>query len=248
MSSEDLVVVFVALAAGGLTKGLTGLGLPMVSIPIMAGFLGVERAVLILIVPIVVLNLWLAWVNRDCVVDVPELPRLLIPGLPGAALGASVLYLASDRVLATILAVWIVGYLLLRLLHPNLTLSQGARRRAAPAVGFAAGAMQAATGISAPIVAAYVDALGLSPRSYVFAVAAIFTALTGAHLIVLVSVSAYSLQQLLESTLAVIPALIFMRPGVWLRSLIAPSVFTGVIRVLLALMALRLLYGAWASA
>ncbi|HEX9877219.1 MAG TPA: sulfite exporter TauE/SafE family protein [Gammaproteobacteria bacterium] len=248
MSTEDLVVVFVALAAGGLTKGLTGLGLPMVSIPIMAGFLGVERAVLILIVPIVVLNLWLAWVNRDCVVDVPELPRLLIPGLPGAALGASVLYLASDRVLATILAVWIVGYLLLRLLHPNLTLSQGARRRAAPAVGFAAGAMQAATGISAPIVAAYVDALGLSPRSYVFAVAAIFTALTGAHLIVLVSVSAYSLQQLLESTLAVIPALIFMRPGVWLRSLIAPSVFTGVIRVLLALMALRLLYGAWVSA
>jgi hypothetical protein len=248
MSSEDLVVVFVALAAGGLTKGLTGLGLPMVSIPIMAGFLGVERAVLILIMPIVVLNLWLAWVNRDCVVDVPELPRLLIPGLPGAALGASVLYLASDRVLATILAVWIVGYLLLRLLHPNLTLSQGARRRAAPAVGFAAGAMQAATGISAPIVAAYVDALGLSPRSYVFAVAAIFTALTGAHLVVLVSVSAYSLQQLLESTLAVIPALIFMKPGVWLRSLIAPSVFTGVIRVLLALMALRLLYGAWASA
>jgi hypothetical protein len=248
MSSEDLVVVFVALAAGGLTKGLTGLGLPMVSIPIMAGFLGVERAVLILIVPIVVLNLWLAWVNRDCVVDVPELPRLLIPGLPGAALGASVLYLASDRMLATLLAVWIVAYLLLRLLHPNLTLSQTARRRAAPAVGFASGAMQAATGISAPIVAAYVDALGLSPRSYVFAVAAIFTALTGAHLIVLVAAGAYSPQQLLESTLAVIPALIFMKPGVWLRSVVAPWVFTRVIRVLLALMALRLLYGAWVSA
>jgi hypothetical protein len=138
-----------------------------------------------------------------------------------------------------------VSYLLLRFLHPSMSLSPAARHRAAPAVGFASGAMQAATGISAPIVAAYVDALALSPRSYVFAVATMFTALTGAHFTVLVSIGAYSVEQLLESAVAVIPALIFLKPGTWLRKFVAPWVFTRLIRVLLALMAAQLLYAAW---
>jgi uncharacterized membrane protein YfcA len=243
----ELLVICGALAAGGLTKGLTGLGLPMVAIPIMAGFLGVERAVLIMIVPTVVLNVWLAWANRDCIADLPELPRLLLPGLPGAALGASVLYLAPDRVLATVLAVWIVCYLLLRVLHPNMSLSAVSRGRVAPAVGFASGAMQAATGICAPILASYVDALGLKPRSYVFAVSIAFAALAGSHFLVLVAMQSYTLEQLMQSSIAVIPALLFVKPGTWLRNVVEPWVFTRVIRVLLLLMAVRLIYGAWFS-
>lgn len=247
MSWQELVVICCALAAGGLTKGLTGLGLPMVAIPLMAGFLGVERAVLIMIVPTVVLNIWQSWSNRDCIGDIPEVRRLLIPGLPGAALGASVLYLAPERLLATILAVWIVCYLILRLLHPNMSLTTRARHRVAPVVGFASGAMQAASGICAPILAPYMDALGLSPRSYVFAISTAFAAFAGSHFLVLLALQAYSLEQLLQSSIALIPALIFMAPGTWLRSIVEPAVFTRVIRVILVIMAVRLIYGAWFS-
>ena len=54
---QELLIIAVALGVGGATKGLTGLGLPMVAVPVMAGFLGVERAVLIMILPVLVLNL-----------------------------------------------------------------------------------------------------------------------------------------------------------------------------------------------
>jgi len=245
MSWQEFLVVCVALGAGGLTKGLTGLGLPMVAIPIMAGFLGVERAVLMMILPTVVLNVWLAWANRDCITDLPEMKRLLIPGLPGAAIGASVLYLAPERLLATILGIWIVCYLILRILRPHMRLTMQARGRVAPAVGFASGAMQAASGICAPILAPYMDALGLSPRSYVFAISAAFAAFAGSHFLVLLTMRAYSLDQLMQSSIALVPALIFMKPGTWLRSVVDPSVFTRVIRVILVIMAARLLYGAW---
>lgn len=248
MSWQELVVICCALAAGGLTKGLTGLGLPMVAIPLMAGFLGVERAVLIMIVPTVVLNIWQSWSNRDCLGDIPEIKRLLIPGLPGAAVGASVLYLAPERLLATILAVWIICYLILRLVRPNMALTTLARSRVAPFVGFGSGAMQAASGICAPILAPYMDALGLSPRSYVFAISTAFAAFAGSHFLVLLALQAYSLDQLLQSSIALIPGLIFMAPGTWLRNFVEPAVFTRVIRVILVIMAARLIYGAWFSA
>jgi uncharacterized membrane protein YfcA len=245
MTWQELVVICCALAAGGLTKGLTGLGLPMVAIPLMAGFLGVERAVLIMIVPTVVLNVWLSWANRDCITDMPEIKRLLIPGLPGAAIGASVLYLAPEKLLATILAAWIVVYLIVRVLRPNLVLTLTSRRQIAPAVGFASGAMQAASGICAPILASYIDALGLSPRSYVFAISTAFAAFAGSHFLVLLSMQAYSLEQLAQSSIALIPALVFMKPGTWLRNIVDPAIFTRVIRVILVIMAVRLIYGAW---
>jgi uncharacterized membrane protein YfcA len=177
----------------------------------------------------------------------PEMWRLLLPGLPGAALGASVLYLAPDQWLATVLASWICLYLALRLMRPDMSLSMPARLRFSPIAGFGSGAMQAATGICAPIIASYIDALGLAPRSYVFAISTAFAAFAGSHFLVLLALQAYSVDQLIDSSIALIPGLLAMKPGMWLREIVAPSVFTRVIRVVLLIMAVRLIYGAWFS-
>ncbi len=244
---QELLIIAVALGVGGTAKGMAGLGLPLVAVPVMAGFLGVERAVMTMIMPVLVLNLWLAWTLRDCIHEVPEMPRLLLLSVPGVALGAGVLYFASEQFLATALAIWIVAYLLLRVFHPNLSIAGDARRRLAPAVGFAAGSLQAATGISAPVLVPYVDALGLTPRANVFAFATVFSALSGAHFVVLMVLRAYSLEQITMSLLAVLPAIAFVPLGTRLRGLIQPQVFGQIIRVLLLVMAARLIYGAWLS-
>jgi uncharacterized membrane protein YfcA len=248
LSWPEWIVICCALSAGGLTKGLTGMGLPMIAIPIMAAFLGVERAVLIMIVPTVVLNVWQSWTYRDCIGDMPEMWRLLLPGLPGAVIGAGVLYLTPDHWLATGLALWISSYLVFRIIHSDFSLSMSARRQLAPAAGFGSGAMQAATGICAPIIAPYLDSLGLAPRSYVFAISTAFAAFAGSHFLVLLALQAYSVDQLIESSIALVPGLLAMRPGMWLREIVAPRVFTLVIRTILAVMAIRLIYGAWFSA
>jgi len=48
-----------ALAAGSLVKGVSGLGLPLTAIPVMAGYMDVDRAVAIIVLPGVLLNFWL---------------------------------------------------------------------------------------------------------------------------------------------------------------------------------------------
>ncbi len=74
LSWEIWAIIGVSLAIGGLSKGLTGLGLPAFAIPVMAMFIGVERAVVMLVIPSIVLNGQLVWSHRDCVRDLPELP------------------------------------------------------------------------------------------------------------------------------------------------------------------------------
>ena len=175
---EAWLVIVLALAAGGLTKGLAGLGLPGIAIPIMAIFLGVEQAVMIMVLPTLSANLWLAWRLRDCYGEVPEVPRIAIAGIPGIAVGATVLYLASERFLATVLALWVLAYLVLRFVHPKLSLSKPVRRQLAAPVGFLSGILQGATGICAPVIVPYVDALGTSPRTYVFVFSAVFMSLS----------------------------------------------------------------------
>jgi uncharacterized membrane protein YfcA len=242
---QELLIICSALAVGGLAKGITGLGLPMVAVPVLAGFLGVERAVMTMFMPILVMNIWLMWTLRDCRRDVPELPRMLLPSVPGVALGAGILYLATEQFLSTVLASWIVAYLLFRFFHPTMSLQGASRRRFAPVVGFTAGSMQAATGISAPVLVPYVDALGLAPRPYVFTVATVFTMLSGTHLVMMLGAQAISAEQFSESLLAILPTMVFVPLGQKLRGVINPETFNRITRGIMLIMAARLLYSAW---
>lgn len=222
-----------------------GMGLPLVSVPVLAGFVGVERAVLIMIIPSVVLNAYPAWTHRDGAGELPEIRRILIGALPGALTGAAILAWASDRILATTLAVWIFAYLLFRLAHPSFTLSKRFRQRWSPLVGAVAGALQASSGISAPIIAPYVNAIRLRPEGYIFAVCICFGSFAAAHLAVVLSAGILDLQTALEGLLAIVPAIIFIPVGQRARRFVSPAAFDTFIRIMLAIMGLRLIYGAW---
>jgi uncharacterized membrane protein YfcA len=245
MITFELIIIVIALILGGFTKGLTGLGLPMVSIPIMANYIGTEKAVMILIIPTIVLNLWLAIINRNERYAIPELPAMLLFGVPGAILGATFLYLAPDKVLDTILAVWVLIYLLIRFLKKDFELSLKARRFFSLPTGFIAGALQSTTGISAPIIASYVDALGLNKRGYVYAVSVCFATLSCAHLLTLLAYKAISTEQLIMSLIAVIPAILFVKPGIYLRDVFSQKIFDTVIKAVLFIMAVQLIHRTW---
>ena len=224
-----------------------GMGLPLVSVPVLAGFVGVEQAVLIMIIPSVVLNAYPAFTHRAGAGEVPELKRILLGALPGAMLGAAILQFASPLFLETSLAIWIFSYLALRFAHPHFRLTTKFRQRWSPVVGASAGALQASTGISAPVIAPYVDSLKLRPEAYVFAVCTCFGTFAFAHLSVVSVVGLLDRDTAIQGLLAVVPAIIFIPVGVRARRLISPRAFDIFIRIMLAVMGCRMLYGAWFS-
>jgi len=222
-----------------------GMGLPLVSVPVLASFVGVGEAVLIMIIPSVVLNAYPAFTHRSGAGQVPELKRILIGALPGALLGAAILQFASPRFLVTSLCIWIFSYLALRLAHPDFGLTMKFRQRWSPVVGASAGALQASTGISAPIIAPYIDALKLKPEAYVFAICTCFGTFATAHLTVVSISGILDREIVLQGLLAIVPAIIFVPVGVRARRLISPRMFDVLIRIMLAVIGCRLLYGAW---
>ena len=54
-----LSVIFIGLGLGAIVKSFAGAGLPLVAVPFMSIFLGVEHAVVVIQIPNIISNLWL---------------------------------------------------------------------------------------------------------------------------------------------------------------------------------------------
>ncbi len=246
-SLSDLVIIAIAITVGAFIKGATGGGLPQVAIPVMAVFIGVERAVVLMAIPGVLSNGWLVWTLRDVRRQTRDLPMLLATGVVGAVIGTVLLKSLDGRILSAVLAAVVVLYVAIALLHPGFTLSSGVTRVASPPVGLAAGGLQGATGISGPLVTTYLHGFGLLPRAYVFSLAVMFFVPAVVQTITLAAVGLYTQSRLVESLLALIPIAIALPLGSRAARRLSPATFQKITLVLVAASGLSLIHDAFFS-
>ncbi len=242
ISNEAIVVILLALAAGSFVKGITGLGLPLIAIPFMASFLGVERAVVIMVIPGIVTNAWLLWDNRRQATVIPSLPTVLLTGTGGMLVGTWVLSRVSGHVLSLVLALGLGMYLLTLFVNPRFSLSIAASRYVSPVIGFAAGVLQGSTGISSPVVATYFHALRLNKGAYVFAITAVFQIFSAIQLVALYNFGLFTQNRVVEGLFALLPIAIVLPLSMRLARSISRRLFDFILITLLAGMELKLIY------
>lgn len=243
MSAEALAVIFVALFAGSFAKGVTGIGLPLVAVPVMAPFLGVERAVVVMIPPALATNLWLLWEHRRAARALPAVGLMLAFAAAGAVVGTWALAWLDDRVLMIFLAAWLGLYLLSVALRVRLAPGPEAGRVAGPATGALAGVLQGATGMSGPIVAPYFHAMRLEPSVYVLAATCVFTVAQAAQAAAQLGFGLLTWPRLAEGLLALVPALLAMPAALRVQRRLPALWFNRAVLALLAAMEAKLLYG-----
>ena len=243
ISLSSLAVILLALAAGSLVKGITGLGLPLIGVPVIASFLGVEHAVVVMVIPLIVTNTWLLWEHRSQFASTKNLSALLFTGVLGAVVGSWILFVVNERVLSLILATAIGVYLLTLLLHPQFTLSRTVDRLLSPVIGFTAGTMQGAIGISSPIIATYFHALRLEKHAYVFCVAAAFQTFSIAQLVTLYQLGLFTQTRLIEGLLALLPVFVALPIGIRLARVISRRAFDMILIAVIIAMELKFIYG-----
>ncbi|MGH2697580.1 MAG: TSUP family transporter, partial [Actinomycetota bacterium] len=107
---DTLAIIIAGMALGAFVKGATGQGLPQVAIPVMATFLGVEAAVVIMAIPGIVTNSWLIWKHRRHYSRTRDLPVLLAAGVAGSVAGTILLDNLNESVLSLTLAGVIILY------------------------------------------------------------------------------------------------------------------------------------------
>ena len=242
MSIEPVAIIFLAIALGAFAKGLTGIGLPLVGIPVVAGFLGVQHAVVVMTIPVFVSNVWIVWAYRERMREIPGLPIALGAAAAGVLVGTTILASLDDRVLTYILIVWIAAYLVNLLLNPDFRLEGEAARRASPLIAALAGIFQGATGMSGPLIATWIHAYRLRKEAYVFGVSVMFLAISLAHVAAVSGAGLMDRTRLLQGLIAVIPTVIFVPIGMRLTRTISQLLFNRLIVGLVIVMECRLIW------
>jgi uncharacterized protein len=179
LSSLEIALVVAAVFTGALVKSVTGMGFPLVAIPVMTLFLPTPTAVAIIAIPNVIQNAILVAQHRAAWPRTRHLAVFCAAGIPGAVLGAFALVTVPEAVVRAALAAMLAAYLLTAIVAPGLRVPDRHVRAWSVPVGFGAGVFQGGIGISGPVVGTWHHGLQLAQDAFVVSVATVFT-LTGA--------------------------------------------------------------------
>jgi uncharacterized membrane protein YfcA len=194
------------------------------------------------VLPGVVSNGSLVWIHRKLARALDSMRWFLAIGLAGSVAGAWFLSAANPGILMLCLAAALGAYLVFHFFNPHYRLSVGANRMLSPPLGLASGAVQSISGVSAPLIAPYVHALGLSRNDYVFAVAAAFTLFGIAQVVAYFAFGILTLARLAEGTLALVPVILFLNLGVRFADRINKTTFERIVLTIFVLLEIKLIY------
>ena len=243
MEFSSIFLVAIGLGIAGLVKGVTGMGLPLIGVTLLATFFTVPHAIAILVVPTLVTNIWQLWSFRHSWRRgrMPFLLPMLIFGAAGICVGTWLLVKIDDQVLKIALAIMLLAYIALRLTRPSFSIGERVGRLLSAPIGFAAGVIAGATGVSAPIGVTFIHAMRFERTAHVFAVSALFTMFVLAQIPALMVAGVLTPGRWLESVFALLPVAVAMPAGNWIGERVNQTTFDRVIIVLLVVTAVRLI-------
>lgn len=239
-----LLAIFVALAFGGILKGATGAGAPVLAIPVIASFFDVRMAVVVMIVPNLLTNLLQVWRYRDQRLSGPFPWLFSLGGAAGAVIGTYLLANLSIDTLSLVVAGGVLLFIAVRVARPDLGLSMPQATRLSVPMGVAAGVLQGAAGLSAPISISFLNAIKLERVVFISTISLFFAVMSSAQMPSLIAYGILTPHMAVLSFLAMGPLLGFMPVGSWLARSISKETFDRVLLLILAGLAIKLVIGA----
>ena len=239
---QTLIIVGVAFAMGGILKGATGVGAPLIAVPVMTSFVDIRFAVAVFVVPNLVTNLIQSVIYRRALSNRSFLLILCLSAGVGAFAGSLMLYRASDGVLEMVMAGLVLFYVGFRLYRPNWQLSMPVARKLNIPMGLLAGFLQGALGISAPVTLTFLNAVKFERTEFIIIVSVFFMTMALTQLPTLLYLGLMQTEHLVLGFLAMIPLLGFMPFGAFILRRATPDLFDKVILIVLVGVAVRLFW------
>jgi len=214
-------------ALGGFVKGVVGLGLPTVAMGLLSVLMAPAQAAALLVVPSFITNLWQIF-GPGFYALLRRLGLMLIGVCAGVALGAG--WLAGPARPgggwpALALGIALLVYAALGLLKRRAVVRPAHEPWLGPLVGVATGLVTAATGVFVIPAVPYLQALGLAKDDLVRALGLSFLVSTIALGASLGHGGALPIDTLTASLAALLPALLGMALGQWVRARVEAETF-----------------------
>lgn len=243
MTPHLIALVIAVFMLAGTVKGVIGLGLPTVSMGLLGLAMPPAQAAALLIVPSTLTNAWQLAQGGHLRALLVRLWPLLLAVCVGTFAGSLWFGMNAGPWVVQALGGALLTYALAGLCLPPLQLPRAHEAWAGPLCGLLTGLVTAATGVFVIPAVPYLQALGLNRDELVQALGLSFSVSTLALGAGLLRQDVLSSELLGASLGLVIPALLGMAFGQWLRRRISATLFKRVFFVGMALLGAHLLLG-----
>lgn len=232
---ETLLYVALVYVLTGAVKGVLGIGLPLVSLPLLAGTLGPVTAMAYMVVPTIAVNLWQAVQSGYLVEALKRFWAAYPLAILGVAVGVSFLTRMDAGTLTAVVGVLVIFVSVSQLFPMRLSVPHGFESWLTPIVGLSSGVLGGLSSFLGPFMVIYLVALRVTKDQFVGAIA-LFYLIAGIPFFGGLALSGnLGVEELIGSTAASVMILIGVVGGQWVRKKVSPELFRKAVLIMLIL-------------
>src|SRR6266576_466042 len=164
--ASTIAAVVCSLIVAGLLKGIIGVGMPVVALPLLSLFIDIKSAAMLLSMPLIFSNLPQALEGGKTGRCLMQLMPVILGMIPGLFLGVRVLLVVDANDAKIIAGLVLMGVGAITLLAPKLQLQSRLILPAGIAFGFFGGILGGIAAMSGPLVFIFLLAKGLRGKAF----------------------------------------------------------------------------------
>ena len=177
-----ILILFFAFALGGIVKGATGAGSPIIAIPVLTIFFDAKLAVAVMAVPNLFSNIYQIKQFKKSVDNTKFSIRFGVFGAIGCLAGSIFFVFTSTRLIELLVAAVTIFYVAFSITKNSTKMSQSLAKKLVSVFGVIGGFVQGTCGVSAPIALAYLNAIGMKRNEFIFTISCFFGAMAAIQL------------------------------------------------------------------
>jgi uncharacterized membrane protein YfcA len=236
------MLVALTFVLAGAVKGVTGMGLPTVSIGLLGLMMAPAEAAALLVIPSLVTNVWQFAAGPRRMATLRRLWPMLLAVFIATCLSTGLITGSGAERATVALGAALAIYALVSLAKFEMSVSPKMEPWLSPVIGAVTGVVTGATGVFVIPAVPYLQALGLEKDDLVQALGLSFTVSTVALGIGLAANDALHLTALGTSTLYTVPALAGMFAGQAIRARVDAATFRRIFFIGLLLLGADLMF------
>jgi uncharacterized membrane protein YfcA len=178
MHDPLLIVIAAVFLIAGFVKGVIGLGLPTVSMGLLAVSMAPSRAIAIVIVPAIITNIWQTFVGPYLGDIIRRLWPLMLGTVLGSWLNAGALTGPHAAYGTVVLGLLLVVYAIIGLNRFHFRVEKRSEKWVGGVVGVVTGVISASTGVQVIPSMPFMQAIGMEKDELVQALGVFFTVAT----------------------------------------------------------------------
>ncbi len=220
-----IAAVVCSLIVAGLLKGIIGVGMPVVALPLLSLFIDIKSAAMLLSMPLIFSNLPQALEGGKTGRSLMRLMPVILGMIPGLFLGVRILLELDANAAKIIAGVVLIGVGAVTLLAPKLRLPPRLVLPGGITFGFLGGILGGIAAMPGPLVFIFLLAKGLHGQAFTKEASLYLVVSAGLLAILLTASRQFSWLDVAVSTAAMSPVWLGTYVGQQMRDKISPETF-----------------------